>query len=254
MATPDSEPPKSPEPQQDKVNSSEPAEAAQPQGSDQTPQASESALTGSEVSAAFEAKLAESAGAGPAQTDTQTLHQHHISKILDEVLEVPEEPVRRFKHPMVLDLVMALCLLFAMAGFVVGLFKMYITHSAQQSILQHKYEAAIHIIKGAPLPGFIAIPGGGPDSDPQELLNQALYLDGMEKLDNKTDINGALNELQQIQPGSRFFALAQEAISENFEPSSTLLKMEVETTEKAPPKEEKKPFNPEEDKDLHLPR
>lgn len=233
MATPDSEQSKDPE-----ISS-----CLEPSGqSAQTPEPASGAGEATNESAA---KPAAATGAAPALTDTQTLHQHHISKILDEVLEVPEEPVSKLKHPMVLDLIVAVCLLFAMAGFVIGLFKMYITHSAQQNIMQHKYEAAIHIIRGAPLPGFIAIPGGGPDSDPQELLNQALYLDGMEKLDNKTDVGGALNELQQIQPGSRFFALAQEAINENFEPSPTLLKMEVEQTEKNPPKEEKKPFNPE---------
>jgi hypothetical protein len=183
-------------------------------------------------------------------TESQKMHQHHVSKILDEVLEEPDESQSpaRIRHPMVLDILLAVSLLFAMGGFTAGLFKMYIAHSAQQSIMQHNYKAAIAILKGAPLPGFIAIPGGSPDSDPQELLNQALYLDGMEKLDSKTDVNGGLNELQQIQAGSRFFTLAQEAINENFEPSSTRLEMGIEHEEKNP-QPEKKPFVPEYPKD-----
>src|SRR5205814_10177421 len=80
------------------------------------------------------------------------LHPHHVSKILDEVLEEPEPPPggRRFRHPMILDLILRAGLLVAMGGFTVGLFKMYLVHSAQQAIWQHNYKAAIGILKGAP--------------------------------------------------------------------------------------------------------
>ena len=112
---------------------------------------------------------------------------------------------------MVLDIVLAIGLLVAMGGFTVGLFKMYLTHSAQQSIFQHNYKAAIAILKGAPVPGLFAIPG----SDPEELLNQALYLDAMDKLEVDNDVEGALTELKQIKSGSRYYSLAQEIIDEN---------------------------------------
>lgn len=185
------------------------------------------------------------------QKTTMEFHQHHVSKILDEVLDEPAEAQTpgRIKHPMILDLVLAVSLLVAMGGFTIGLMKMYLTHSAEQLITQHNYKAAIAIIKGAPLPGFFTIPG----SDSEELLNQALYLDAMDKMDSNTekDTTDALNELQQITPGSRYFALAQEVINENFEPSSTILKMGVETVEHSPTKtgEEKKPFSPDYPKD-----
>jgi hypothetical protein len=173
------------------------------------------------------------------------LEQHHISKILDEVLDEPEEPVTegRLKHPMWLDGVLAAALLVTVGGFTLGLFKIYITHNAEQSITQHNYKAAIALLKGAPFPGFFTIPG----ADPAELLNQALYLDAMDKLEVDNNVDAALNELQQIRPGSRFFGLAQEIINENFEPSSTTLQGGAEITEKAPahPIEEKKPLLPE---------
>lgn len=176
--------------------------------------------------------------------DQHALHQHHVSKLLDEVLEEPETPQtgHRFKHPMVLDLALAVGLLCAMGGFTVGLFKMYLTHSAEQSITQRNYKAAIAILKGAPLPGFFTIPG----SDPEELLSQALYLDAMEKLDTGGDVDEALKELQQIKPGSRYFNLAQELIDEKAEPSPTFLQGGAEHIEEHPvqPKE-KQPILPE---------
>lgn len=180
---------------------------------------------------------------GTEGTSPPELHAHHVSKILDEVLEepVPAAGPRRFKHPMILDLILAMSLLIAMGGFTIGLFKMYLTHSAEQSITQQNYKAAIAILKGAPLPGFFTIPG----SDPEELLAQALYLDAMDKLEND-DVDGALKELQQIKAGSRYFELAQELILENYEPSPTLLQGGAEHVETNPePLPEKKPILPE---------
>lgn len=169
------------------------------------------------------------------------LHQHHVSKILDQVLDEPDPAVtpRKIKHPMILDVGLAVGLLVAMGGFTIGLFKMYLTHSAEQSITQHNYKAAIGILKGAPLPGFFVIPG----SDPEELLSQALYLDAMNKLDVDNDVEGALKELQQIKPGSRYFVLAQEIIQENFVPASVTLQGGAEHLETDPQKQpEHKPL------------
>lgn len=175
--------------------------------------------------------------------------QHHVSKILDEVLEEDIPVGRSFKHPMILDLMLAAGLLIAMGAFTVGMFKMYITHSAEQAITQHNYKAAIAILKGAPFPGFLNFPGTNLD----ELLSQALYLDAMDKLEVDNDVDGALNELQQIKPGSRFFELAQTIISENFEPSPTLLQggaqvIEDKPTQPAPAKDNLKDILPEEPK------
>ena len=188
-----------------------------------------------------------SSDAADAGAGASSLHAHHVSKILDEVLEEPEESGSsgKFKHPMVLDIILAVGLLFAMGGFTVGLFKMYLTHSAEQSITQHNYKAAIAILKGAPVPGFFAIPG----SDPDELLNQALYLDAMDKLEVDDDVDGALKEFQQIRPGSHFFTLAQEIIEENYTPSATTLQGGTSVTEQAAPVQENKPLLPEAPKD-----
>ena len=149
------------------------------------------------------------------------LHAHHISKILDEVLQEPAASERPggFRHPMILDVILAIGLLVAMGGFTVGMFKMYLTHSAEQSITQNNYKAAIAILKGAPLPGFFTIPG----SDPEELLAQALYLDALDRLEVEKDTDGALKQLQEIRPGSRYFTLAQKIIEDHHRPSSTFL-------------------------------
>ncbi|HEY9715393.1 MAG TPA: hypothetical protein V6C72_18110, partial [Chroococcales cyanobacterium] len=105
-------------------------------------------------------------------TSAEKLQAHHVSKILDEVLvdsaAAAAASSETYKHPMLLDLALALGLLVAMGGFTIGLAKIYITHSAQQSILQHNYKAAIVILKNAPLPGMFNMPG----SDVEELLNQ----------------------------------------------------------------------------------
>jgi hypothetical protein len=187
-------------------------------------------------------------GAKPEEAKA-ALHQHHVSKLLDEVLDEPEPPTsgRRLRHPMVLDLILGVGLLVAMGGFTIGLFKMYVVHSAQQSIFQHNYKAAIGMLKGVPAPGLFAIPG----SDPDELLNQALYLDAMDKLEVDNDTDGALKELQQVRPGSRYFSLAQEILEENFTPSSTTLQAGTSVTEEAVPVPEKKPLLPDEPQDAN---
>lgn len=154
--------------------------------------------------------------------------QHHVSKILDEVLE--DEPPSaeagksRTRHLIVLDLFLAAGLLLSTAGFTIGLFKMYITHSAQQSLMSHNYRAAIEILRGNPLPPFFSMDG----NDPDDLLAQALYLDAIKRIDEDSDLPGGLKELQEIRPGSRYFTLAQQILAEHFVPADTQLEGKVE--------------------------
>lgn len=179
------------------------------------------------------------------QASSLTLTQHHVSHLLSDVLQ-DEAPQQNYKgglrFPMILDLLLGAGLLVAVGGFTIGLFHMYLVHSASQSISEQRYKAAIAILKGAPLPVVFARPG----SETEELLSKARYLDAMEKLENTMDkpdsepeIREALNELGQIQPGSKYFALAQEAINENTEPAPVMLQGGAETTETNPVPEEK---------------
>lgn len=142
------------------------------------------------------------------------LHQHHVSKILDEVLEetAPSETPQKMRHPMFVDLTLAVGLLVALAGFTLGLMRMYVSHSAEQSITKGNFQAAIAILEGTPFPSVFAPPG----SEPKELLDQALYLDAMEKLSAYSEDQAALKELEHIEPGSAFFELAQTILKEHF--------------------------------------
>jgi hypothetical protein len=110
---------------------------------------------------------------------------------------------------MAIDLLLAVGLLFAMAGLTVSFVKTYITHSAKTSILQGNYKAAIGILHGSPIPEFF---GGAGTDNSEDLLNQALYLDAMEKLDNNRDDQTALQELAKVSPspGSQYYDLAQD--------------------------------------------
>lgn len=121
------------------------------------------------------------------------------------------DPVIRFKQPMLFDIVLALGLLVAVAGFTTGLMRIYITHMAKQSINQHNYKAAITILKRNPVPEFFS----GFGSDPNELLNQALYLDAMTKLEANNEDQSALSQLSKITSESRFFHLAQDILTAN---------------------------------------
>jgi len=147
-----------------------------------------------------------------------TVQQHHY-RMLDSVLD-QAGPVRHFKQPMLFDIVLALGLLVAVAGFTTGLMRIYITHMAKQSINQHNYKAAITILKRNPVPEFFS----GFGSDPNELLNQALYLDAMTKLEANSEDQAALSQLSKITAGSRFFHLAQEILTEKTKPSEMQLK------------------------------
>src|SRR5262249_52531357 len=120
-----------------------------------------------------------------------TVHPHHYH-LLDTVLEQAPLP-RRFKQTMVFDILLAFGLLLIVGGFTTGLMRIYITHMAKQSIYQHNYKAAITILKRNPIPDFFQ----GFGSDPNELLNQALYLDAMDKLEANPDDQAALSQLSR---------------------------------------------------------
>ena len=112
---------------------------------------------------------------------------------------------------------------------------MYLIHSASQCISDQRYKAAITLLKGAPVPQIYSRPG----SDTEELLSKARYLDAMEKLEAGTEVSAAIKELNNIHPGSRYFALAQEAINENTEPAPLLLQGGAETNVTSPAPEPK---------------
>jgi hypothetical protein len=164
-------------------------------------------------------------------TEGGTTPQQHHYRMLDSVLDqVP--PSRRFKQPMLFDLFLAMGLLVAVAGFTTGLMRIYITHMAKQSINQHNYKAAITILKKNPVPDFFS---GFVGSNPNELLNQALYLDAMTKLEANSEDQAALSQLSKITAGSRFFHLAQEILEEKTKPSK--LKLDSGATHVASPDE-----------------
>lgn len=162
-----------------------------------------------------------------------TLTQHHVSHLLSDVLSEEQEPrpvVKGLRFPMLLDCLLGLGLLLAVGGFTVGLFHMYLIHSASQCISEQRYKAAISLLKGAPLPQIYGRTG----SDTEELLSKARYLDAIDMLEAGTNVNVAIKELSEIRPGSRYFALAQEAINENTEPAPVMLQGGAETTEIGP--------------------
>jgi hypothetical protein len=133
-----------------------------------------------------------------------------------------------------------------MAGFSIGMFKIYITHSAKQSINQQNYKAAIGLLKGTPLPGFFNIAGS---EDSVELLNRALYLDAINKLETNREDQSAIDELQEIRPGSGYFELAQDLLRDNSPPPK--LQLEGGASHDADPSDpevkEDKPIVPDDD-------
>jgi len=225
------EPPPAQDPPAADVN---PAEDTKPEGDEPKPIAAE-----------------ETPGNGVKLPLDQTQHQT-IYRLLDGALqEAPPakttaEGGRAYVHPIFLDMVLALGLLVAMGGFTIGLLKIYITHSAEQSITQRNFKAAIAILRGAPLPGWFTVPG----KDPQELLNQALYLEAMEKLDANSEDEAALRELSEIQPGSKFFEFAQEIVKDHTIPSAIQLEghAQHEASPTDPAVEDPNPVLPPEEK------
>ncbi|MBK7838741.1 MAG: hypothetical protein QG625_175 [Cyanobacteriota bacterium erpe_2018_sw_39hr_WHONDRS-SW48-000098_B_bin.30] len=111
-----------------------------------------------------------------------------------------------YKHPMIIDLAIAFGLLFAMGALTISFVRSYIAHSAKTSIMQGNFKAAIQIIKGAPVPDVF---GGAGAENSEELLNQALYLDAIEKLDNDRNDPSAPQELAKVSPQSRYYDDAQ---------------------------------------------
>lgn len=227
--TPESKPEESSEQSNKEVDKAEAAEAI-----------SSDASQDSESTAA--------AAAPPPAPAEGKMQQQHVSRILDAVLDEPQDPADHhgFKHPLFLDVILAVGLLVAMAGFSIGMFKIYITHSAKQSINQQNYRAAIALLKGTPLPGFFNIAGS---EDSVELLNRALYLDAISKLEINRDDASALEELQQIRPGSGYFELAQDLLRDNSPPPK--LQLEGGASHDAAPNDpevkETKPIVPDDD-------
>ena len=166
------------------------------------------------------------------------LTQHHVSHLLSDVLSdedsSPPAIVKGLRFPMIFDCLLGIGLLVAVGGFSAGLFQMYIIHGASQCISEERYKAAITILKGAPMPQVFARPG----SDTEDLLSKARYLYATSKLkdDKKSqaDVDGALKELGEIKPGSRYFALAQQIIIQNTAPAPIMLQGGAETIETAP--------------------
>lgn len=148
-------------------------------------------------------------------------HEIQLNAIADKLIAsgagsgaLPTVPRKRsrldtYKHPMVVDLAIAIGLLFAMGALTISIVRTYIAHSAKTSIMQGNYKAAIQILRGAPVPDIFA--GAGAENS-DDLLDQALYLDAMEKLDNDHQDQTAPQELSKISPGSRFYDLAQDQL------------------------------------------
>jgi hypothetical protein len=159
-----------------------------------------------------------------------------VSKLLEDALEEAppaesEDPMelamKPRRYPFAMDMILGLGLLLAVGGFTIGLFKMYVTHSAKQYMADSNYPAAINILKKNPLPPFFNVDG----NDPRELLDQALYSDAMKRISEDNDVPGAVSELEQIRPGSSYFDNAQQILSENFEPAPTTLQGGVAAAE-----------------------
>lgn len=225
----------------EKSNSAEPTETAAVDAhiSQETPT----------VPSANDSKENQKDGYAPLANKGEKIQQQRVSHYLDAVLDdPPAEPSSHhgFKHPLFLDVILAIGLLVAMAGFSIGMFKIYITHSAKQSINQQNYHAAIALLKGTPLPGFFNIAGS---EDTQELLNRALYLDAISKLEINRDDASAIKELEQITSGSGYFELAQDLLRDNTPPSK--LHLEGGASHEAAPTDpeikENKPIIPDDD-------
>jgi hypothetical protein len=202
----------------------------------------ESSLANSESKSAENVAATSSDGVEDKAADKKdpslTLTQHHVSHLLSDVLKdegVEEAPVAKgFRFPMIFDLLLGAGLLVAVGGFTVGLLHLYIVHSASQFISEQRYEKAIKLLRGAPLPQVFSRTG----TDTEELLSKARYLDAMDKIESNNNVDFALKELAEIHPGSKYFALAQEAINENTEPAEVLLQGGAETTEAPAPERE----------------
>lgn len=179
--------------------------------------------------------------------------QPHQAKIFNELLEktapdVTVDDTRRYKHPIFIDGLLAMGLLLAMAGFTLGAVKMYIIQEAKHDISERRFTDAIAILKSAPLPGLFQMQG----QSTEELLDEARYLDAVEKLDKDTHDTEALKELDLIRPGSHFFDMAN-SIKGDHAPTSAIT-LQGGTEHDATPAEVKgaeRPLLPESDASTH---
>jgi hypothetical protein len=175
--------------------------------------------------------------------------QPHQAKIFNELLEktapdVTVEETRRYKHPIAIDGLLAVGLLLAMAGFTLGVVKMYIIQEAKHDISERRFTDAIAILRNAPLPGLFQMQG----QSTEELLDEARYLDAVERLDKDTNDGTALKELDLIRPGSHFFDMAN-TIKGEHAPASAIT-LQGGTEHEATPSEVKnaeRPLLPESD-------
>jgi len=162
----------------------------------------------------------------PNAGEKEKLQQHHVSSILDGVLDEGQiaetenqAGSRRYRHPLAIDFVLGLGLLFAMAGFTAGLMRMYVSHSAENCITEGNYKAAIALLEGSKLPDFFT----SPSAEPRDLLSRAYYMDAMRRLNDYDSDPIALKELERIMPDSEFFELSQQILTEHFKPSAVTL-------------------------------
>ena len=150
-------------------------------------------------------------------------HRHHQSAVFNDLLKktAPDLPEsgKAYKHPLVIDFFLAAGLLLAVAGFTLGAVKIYLIHEAKHDITNRRYAEAIAVLKGDPLPGFFQVEG----ENPQDLLDQARYLEAIEKLDRNDSDQSALSELDLIRPGSRFFEMANNIKGEHSPASPIVL-------------------------------
>jgi hypothetical protein len=201
--------------------------------------------TGSDSEAREKSEASPSQPVSEIASDTAShLHGKIYSDVLEKSIPVLESPT--YRHPLFIDALLAAGLLVAVGGITLGLVKFYITQEAKLDISQRRYSQAISVLQGAPLPGWFAMKSEQEDS-PEELLNQAYYLDAMEKLDtNKSDVS-AIKELEKIEPGSRFYKMANEILDISAPRSAITLEGNVEhqasATEANSP--EAKPLVPE---------
>lgn len=144
-------------------------------------------------------------------------------KVLNDVLQEADlstpEAKKKFRHPIYVDALLALGLLVAVGGFTIGMVKIYITHTAKNYISQRHYSEAIPLLAGAPFPGWFMVEG----ENPEELLNEARYLDAMDKLDANSNDESAIKELEKIKPGSRFHAMSNDILEDHAVPSKLKL-------------------------------
>jgi hypothetical protein len=152
----------------------------------------------------------------------------HAPKVLNDVLQEADlsspEAKKKYRHPLYVDGLLAMGLLVAVGGFTIGMVKIYITHTAKNYISQRHYSEAIPLLAGAPLPGWFMVEG----ENPEELLNEARYLDAMDKLDANNNDESAIKELEKIKPGSRFHAMSNDILQDHAVPSKLQLSGEAE--------------------------